>query len=318
MAVNGQLKNEAEIVYNKRYGFVLVEVLGVNLTNEQLKKEGFYVRDEDLGTEREFTSSREVENVGKVNSVRIEFACKEVKGEDPLYKKFSFFLEDRDKESQNNPGSFQWINNQGNTSYADSLDSLPTWFKEGRDVRKAKVGEAEFMEFMRNCMAVDFKSGGTLQYDVNKFFKGNVKELQGDLNSDFLSTIIVAMTIKERDVEENGEMVKKEYENFYNKAFAPGSQWKFLQNKKEFTESDIDKLHQKVERNKEIVQHNKQNPESKKKQEWLSPLEKIVVAMTDQQYPCKDRTYFGIHKEYDASKDFVGSGETLSSDGDDY
>jgi len=298
MAVAGQQKTETESNFSKRYGFVLVEILGANLTNEQLKKEGFYVKEEDLGTEREFVTDKE-----GVKVARIEFACKEVKsGEGALLKKFSFFIEDKDKESQNTPGSFQWINNQGNTSYATSKETLPDWFKEGRDVRKAKAGEAEFMEFMRNCMAVDFKAGGTLQYDVSKFSKGNFKELQGDLKSDFLSTIIVPMTIKERDVDEDGVIVKKEYENFYNKAFAPGSQWKFMQNKKEFTETDIEKLHEKVLRNKEVVQHNKANPETKKKQEWLSPLEKIVVQMTDEQYPCKDRTYFGIHKEYVAGE----------------
>lgn len=297
MAAVGQKKQETESNFSKQYGFGLFEILGSNLTNEQMKENGFYVKEEDLGNEREFVTERD-----GVNVARIEFACKEVKAEGALLKKFSFFIEDRDKESQNSPGNFQWINNQGNTSYATSKEALPDWFKEGRDVRKAKVGEAEFMEFMRNCMAVDFKAGGTLQYDVSKSIKGNFKELQADLKSDFLSTIIVNMTIKERDVDEDGTIVKKEYENFYNKAFAPGSQWKFMQNKKEFTEADIEKLHEKVVRNKEIVLWNKNNPTEKKKQEWLSPLEKIVVAMTDEQYPCKDRTYFGIHKEYVAGE----------------
>lgn len=303
MAVQGQVKVETA----KQVGFGLFEILGVNLTNEQLKEEGFYVKEEDLAVDREFVTDKE-----GVKVARIEFACKEVKKDDAILRQFTFFLEDKDKESQNTPGSFQWINNQGNTSYASSKEALPDWFKEGRDARIAKPGEAEFMEFMRNCMAVDFKAGGTLQYDVSKFFKGNFKELQADLKSEFLSTIIVSLTIKERDVIENEEPVKKEYQNFYNKAFAPGSQWKFMQNKREFTEADITKLHEKVARNKDIIVWNKENPTAKKKQEWLSPLEKIVVAMTDQQYPCKDRTYFGIHKDYVPSEDFVGSNDVLT------
>mgnify|MGYP003472970780 CR=1 FL=1 len=313
MAVQGTVRTETE-GFSKQYGFGLFEILGVNLTNQQLKEQGFYVKDEDLEKDRVFLGEKE-----GVNTVRIEFALKEVKQEGPLLKKYSFFLEDKDRESQNTPGSFQWINNQGTTSYATSKENLADWFKEGKDVRKAKVGEAEFMEFMRNCMAVDFSKGGTLQYDVSKFFKGNVKELAGDLKSDYLSTIIINMTIKERDVVENegDEPVKKEYENFYNKAFAPGSQWRFLQNKREFTETDIVKLHEKVERNKEIIAHNKANPTAKKKQEWLSPLEKIVVQMTDQQYPCKDRTYFGMHKEYVPGEDFISSDKVLSGN-DDY
>lgn len=313
MAVQGTVRTETE-GFSKQYGFGLFEILGVNLTNQQLKEQGFYVKDEDLEKDRVFLGEKE-----GVNTVRIEFALKEVKQEGALLKKYSFFLEDKDRESQNTPGSFQWINNQGTTSYATSKENLADWFKEGKDVRKAKVGEAEFMEFMRNCMAVDFSKGGTLQYDVSKFFKGNVKELAGDLKSDYLSTIIINMTIKERDVVENegDEPVKKEYENFYNKAFAPGSQWRFLQNKREFTEADIVKLHEKVERNKEIIAHNKANPTAKKKQEWLSPLEKIVVQMTDQQYPCKDRTYFGMHKEYVPGEDFISSDKVLSGN-DDY
>lgn len=309
MAVQGTVKIENESSYVKKYGFGLFEILGMNLTNEQLKAEGFPVRDEDLEKEREFVTEKE-----GVDVVRLEFACKEVKQENPILRKISFFVENTDKESVNNPGSFQWINNQGNTSYdgGKGEEGLQDWFKNERDVRKAKSGEAEFMDFMRNCMSVDFKEGGVLQYDISKFFKGNWKELKEDLKSDFLSTVIVALTIKEKDVDVEGEMVKKEYENFYNKAFAPGSQWKFLQNKKEFSEADVVKLHEKVAKDKEIMQYNKENPTAKKKREWLSPLEKMVVSMTDEQYPCKDRYYLGMNKEYVASEDFVGSGQTLT------
>lgn len=310
MAVQGNVKTSDEGNYVKKYGFGLFEVLGVQLTHEQLKEHGFPVKDEDLGKDRDFVTEKD-----GVDVVRLEFACKEVKQNEPILRKISFFIENKDRESQNSPGSFQWINNQGNTSYdgGKGKEGLQSWFKDGGEVRKAKPGESEFMEFMRNCMAVDFKTGGTLQYDVSKFFKGNFKELQADLKSDFLSTIIIALTIKERDVEEDGVVVKKEYENFYNKAFAPGSQWKFMQNKKEFTEDDIKKLHEKVARDKEIAQHNKDNPTSKKKREWLSALEKIVVSMTDEQYPCKDRAYFGLNKEYVAGESLVDS-----STGEDY
>ena len=179
MAVQGTVRTETE-GFSKQYGFGLFEILGVNLTNQQLKEQGFYVKDEDLEKDRVFLGEKE-----GVNTVRIEFALKEVKQEGALLKKYSFFLEDKDRESQNTPGSFQWINNQGTTSYATSKENLADWFKEGKDVRKAKVGEAEFMEFMRNCMAVDFSKGGTLQYDVSKFFKGNVNVEDSALNTYF-------------------------------------------------------------------------------------------------------------------------------------
>lgn len=304
MAIEGKKHVETEGNFKKVYGIMLAEVLGVNLTNEQLKKEGFYVKEEDLEAERQFVTERE-----GIDSVRLEFALKEVKGEEPLLRKISFFIENKDKESQNNPGSFQWINNQGNTSYDGGKGEagLQGWFKEGRDVRKAKAGEAEFMEFMRNCMAVAFKEGGTLGYNLSKFFKGDFRELQGDLKSDYLSTVVVALTIKEKDVEEDGVIVKKEYENFYNKAFAPGSQWKFMQNKKEFKEEDVNKILSKVEKNKEIRQWNKENPDAKKKYEFISPLEKLVATMADPEYPCKDRVHYGMLKEYTGETEVVGA-----------
>lgn len=303
MAIEGQIKTTADNDFSKKYGFGLMEILGVNLTNKELKAEGFYVKEEDEDKEREFITERE-----GVDVVRLEFACKEVKTEGGILRKVSFFIENKDKESQNNPGSFQWINNQGNTSYdgGKGQEGLAAWFVTD-GLRKAKAGEAEFMEFMRNCMAINFKKGGKLSYDVKKFFKGNFNELKADLKSDYLTTVIIAFTIKERDVVENEgeEPVKKEYENFYNKAFAPGDQWKHLQNKPVFTEGDVAKIQAKVEKNKEIREYNKQNPTAKKKYEFLSPLEKVVATMSDPEYPCKDRAHFGVLKDYNPEEDYV-------------
>lgn len=323
MAVTGTVRTTTDGEgFKKTYGLGVFKVLGVNLTNEQLKKEGFYVKDEDLETERQFITERE-----GVDVVRLEFACKEMKGEkeekeDGILRKISFFIENKDKESQTNPGSFQWVNNQGSTSYdgGKGQAGLQDWFKEGRDVRKAKAGEDNFMEFMRNCMAVNFRDGGTLGYDTAKFFKGNFKELQGDLKSEYATSIIIPLTVKEKDVvNDEGVTEKKEYENFYNKAFAPGSQWKFMQNKREFSPTDVQKILSKIEGNNEKRAWNKANPDSKKKMDFVSPLEKLIATMADPSYPCKDRHYFGMLKEYVASGDFVGSGNVLTeSDAPDY
>ena len=317
MAVEGKKYEAGEGEFSKKYGFGLFQILGVNLPNEQLKKQGFYVKEGDEGAERQFITERE-----GVDVVRLEFACKEVlneKGEEKegaLLRKFSFFIENKDKESQTNPGSFQWINNQGATSYdgGKGIDGLQGWFKEGRDVRKAKAGEDQFMEFMRSCMAVNFREGGTLGYDVKKFFKGNFKEVQEDLKSDYLVPVVVALTVKEKDVtdDDTGQVEKKEYENFYNKAFAPGSQWKFVQNKKEWGPGDVKKILDKIEGNTGKRAWNKANPDSKKKADYVSPLENMIATMASPSYPCKDRHYFGMVKEYVAGDDFVGSGAVLT------
>lgn len=314
MAITG---TKFETIENKKkVGLGIMEVVGVCMSNQELKEEGFYVKEGTEGEERSFISEKE-----GVDSVRLEFALKEVKTEEPFMQKISFFLENRERESLNTPGSFQWINNQGTCSYAKDMESLPDWFKAGGDVRKALVGEEQFMAFMRSCMAINFRDGGTLAYDVKKFFKGNFKELKADLKSDFLSTVIVAFTVKERDVmnEETGEAEKKEYQNFYNKAFAPGSQAKFLNNKREFTEADVEKLFTRVESNDRIKEENKgKAPAERKKLDYLSMLETLVVTMASPEYPCKDRYYLGILKDYNPSEDFIGSGKTIDETSMDY
>lgn len=300
MAVQGD-KRQEQGEYKKIYGLGLFEILGVNMTNKQLKEAGFNVKEEDLETERTFVTERE-----GVKNVRLEFALKEVK-KDGILRKISFFIEDREKESQSNPGSFQWINNQGACSYdgGKGIGGLQKWFTEGRDVRKAKSGEEQFMEFMRNCMAVDFRGNGVLNYDVKKFFKGNFKELQDDLKSDYCTTVVVALTIKEKDVEEEGEMVKKEFESFYNKAFAPGEQYKFVQNKREFSEADVKNITDKIARNAEKRVQNKANPENKQKTEYVNAVENLIASISSTEYPCKDRYYLGLLKEYVPGPDKV-------------
>ena len=301
MAVQGE-KRQEQGEYKKIYGLGVFEILGVNMTNKELKEAGFNVKEEELETERQFVSERE-----GVNNVRLEFALKEVKKEGGILRRISFFIEDKERESINNPGSFQWINNQGSCSYdgGKGIEGLQGWFREGRDVRKAKNGEEQFMEFMRNCMDVDFRGGGILNYDVKKFFKGNFKELQADLKGEYCTTIVVALTIKERDIEEDGEMVKKEFESFYNKAFAPGEQYKFVQNKREFSETDIKNITDKIARNVEKRVQNKANPENKQKTEYVNAVENLIASISSTEYPCKDRYYLGLLKEYVPGPDKV-------------
>lgn len=316
MSVTGTKKVEQE-GFAKKYGIGLFSIEGVNLSNSELKELGFYVKEGEEDEERNFLSERE-----GVDVVRIEMACREVTTkESPVLRKFSFFIENKERESQTTPGNFQWINNQGVCSYATDVDSLPEWFREGKDVRKALAGEEQFMSFMRACMAVNFKEGGTLGYNIKKFFKGNFKELIDDLKSDYLSTIIVALTVKERDVlnEDTGETEKKEYENFYNKAFAPGSMWKFMQNKREWTDEDVRKLLARVEANEQKKRENKGKPMAeRKKLDYLNSLETLIATMASPEYPCKDRHYFGMLKEYVAGDDFVGSGNVLTQENNDY
>ncbi len=299
MAIEGKKREETN---GKRIGIGLFSVLGVNLDNTKLKELGFYVKEEDLDKDREFITSKDVEGE-MVDSVRIEFACKEVDGES--LRKFNFFVENsnRDNKDHNN---FQWINNQGQTSWAADKASLQDWFAKGKDPRPCKKGEAEFMEFMTKCMAIDFKDGGTLSYDLSKFFKGNFKELQDDLKTDYLVDVVVACTIKEKEVTdpETEEVSTVEYENFYNKAFASKGTFKVLKNKKEFTETDVEKILDKVQANK---------GKKGKDKAFVSSLENLIYNMANPEYPCKDITYFGLLKDY-VKTESIEEEKSVSSD----
>src|SRR6266496_2672427 len=125
MAVTGTVKTENSGNFSKKIGLGAFQICGVNLSYEELKEKGFYVKDEDLSKDRDFIGERD-----GVTTVMLEFALKEVGKSHPLMKKISFFLADEDRESKNNSGSFQWINAQGNTSYARSKDALRDWFKK--------------------------------------------------------------------------------------------------------------------------------------------------------------------------------------------
>lgn len=301
MAIEGKVKQE--IGYSKKIGIAEFSVIGINLSYPELKEEGFYVKDEDLEKEREFTGEKE-----GIKQCFVEFALRENKKEGASQRRISFYITENDKENKAGT-SFQWINDRGTTSYSDELINLPIWFtgeENSLNARKAKEGLEGFMEFMRSLMKIDWKTGGTLIYDVSKFLKGNFKELKDDLKSDYVGTVLLACTIKVKEDEESGEI--KEYESFYNKAFAPGSYAKFLNNKKEFSHEDVSKIKAKIEANK-----------GKKKKDFVSPLENMIAKMTDEGFPCKDVIHLGILKDYITGESYVSTNKVLTdADGPGY
>ena len=308
MAVTGNRKQD--VSYAKHYGLAAYEILGVNLSNKDLNELGFYVKEEDLEKEREFTKDKD-----GVDVVMIEFATRSV-GDNPKLRRFSFFLEDRNnrnKEGGEKGDLFQFINDQGSVAWSknsrvyEALNPQYAEYFTGKDdslnPRPAKVGEEQFMNFMRNCMAIDYKAGGTISYNTKKLFRGNVKEVEGDLETDFLSTILVATTIKLKE-DETGI---KEIESFHPYAFAPGSYYRTVSQKGKFTDEDVEAIHLKIENNK-----GKQSGERK----WISPLEQLIAKMTDKNYPCKDLYYLGVVKEFTGAEHIETSDVTLMHDND--
>lgn len=311
MAASGEKRVQSD--YSPKIGIGQFEILGVNLSNEDVKKNGFFVKDEDLEKERDFTGTKDVEGIKKpVRTVRLEFLAKELKGENPHTQRFSFFLEDRNRVNKNGD-LYQFINNQGNTFWStDPKEFKPSsaapWFAGVDNIyepRPAKEGEEHFMSFMRSCMAVDFGKGGTLTYNISRLFDGKYDELNDDLESDFASPVLVAVTVKEKEEEsEDGDTTTKFVQSFYNKAFAAGALVKFLNNKKEFTEEDVKDINNKILNNK---------GKKGKDREYVNDLQKMVVSIADSEHGCKDLYSLTPLKTFKADDYLVGTDEAVSA-----
>lgn len=285
MAVTGNKKETGS--YTKTYGFVEYKILGANLSNKKLKELGFYIKEEDEDKEREFVAEKD-----GVKRVMIEFACADAKGKT---RRLTFFIEDRPARNKegNERDLYLYINTQGKTMWSVREDRFEGIFEnpyftgvdDAYSPRRAMVGEEQFMLFMRTAMKINYKDGGTIQYNLKKFFNGNFKELNDDLQTDYLGSIVVATTIRIKQTEEG----IKEQEAFYPYAFVSGDAMKVIESKKEFTPADVDAIHQKIKDNK---------GKKGKERTYVTPLEEMIAKMTDAEYGCKDVYHLGVVKEY--------------------
>jgi hypothetical protein len=293
MAIAGNVKETnsgSTSNYVKTYGLMEYEILGVNLSYKKLKELGFYVKEGDEDKEREFTSERE-----GVRRADIEFACK---AKDGKLRKFKFTIDEVNARNSEEKERALWlyINDQAMSAWSEKpntfvgITKTTTYFTGVDDAynpRPALVGEVPFMTFMRNCMRINYREGGTIKYNLKKFFNGNFKELQDDLQTDFLGTIVVATTIATRKTDEGN----KQIESFYKFLFAPGDSFKVVQEKKVFSQEYIDEIKGKNERNKTTAG----------KKQYLSPIDKLILNMVDEKYGCEDAYHLGLPIEFVAS-----------------
>lgn len=308
MAVTGE-KRETTNNYQPKIGFGVYEILGVNLPYSKLKELEFYVKEEDLEKEREFTGEKE-----GVQTVRLEFACKNV-NDDTDKRKFSFFLENVVR--QNKGGNLtQYINNQGKCSWSTNEDSYVginsqydvyfTGTENSLEPRKALKGEEELMLFMRAIFSnMDWKSGATLSYNIKKWFNGNFDELNKDLQTDFAGTVIVNNTVKVKETEEG----EKHVEAFHNKTFAPGNYWKFLNNKGEFKETDVEAIQKRIENNK---------GKKGSARSFVNPLEEMVVKIADGEYGEKNIYFLGKLKPFNPEEFIATNSSSVIAESSDY
>lgn len=309
MAVTGNAKQSNTGNYVTKVGLGVYQVLGCNLSYNELKELGFYVKEEDLEKERDFSNEKE-----GIQTVRLEFACKNINDENDK-RKFSFFLEDSVR--QNKDGNLtQFINNQGKCSWSTNedryvginsqYDSYFTGADNCLEPRQALKGEEDLMLFMRAIFAnMDWRNGATLSYNVKKWFNGNFDEINKDLETDFSGSVIVANTVKVKETEEGDKNV----ESFYNKVFAPGSFWKVLNNKGEFKTADVESIQKRIESNK---------GKKGKDKSYINPLEEMIVKIADSEYGCKDIYYLGKLKEFNPEEFAATSDKIIQEETSDY
>jgi hypothetical protein len=261
-AIGGKKRETKEFVdFQKKVGVFEAEVVAVNPDKEELEKL----------LDRTFEEDKEIEYLGEkegVSTVRIGFYLKEVKtGE--IYN-VSFFLENRTRTNKDET-KFQFINSVGQTSWAAEEDDLGEWFTKDRDVRKAKVGEEELYNFLRNWLSkLDFRDAdAVLSLDSKKLFKGNVKDIADQVGSEFTSTVVALATVKTKEVD--GEVKSMQVIN--NKNFLPGYNIKFFN--KKFTQKDADRI-------AGILKGD--DKDAKKK---VKAYERFIASVMDSEYPVK-------------------------------
>jgi hypothetical protein len=271
----------------KKVGLFEATVIAVNPNLEEFKK----ILDIELKEDSKITEYLGITKDGN-KYIRLDFWLEEVKNKDKF--KVTFFLEDRERENKDGTKK-QYINNVGVCAWADDPNNLPEWFS-ARDYRVAYIGEEEFYNFMRTWLSqLDYREAETvLQLDWKKLLKGNVRDIETEIDGEWCNNIVALATISTR--EKDGEI--KEYQNIYNKAFLPQytlKQFRIMN----YAEAKV-----------------QENLKAKKPKD-LKTHERFVLNVTGE-YGCKDYFILKDIEEYNPEDNIAASDKVISEDGDDY
>lgn len=271
----------------KKVGLFEAKVLAVNPNLEQFKN----ILDIELKEDSKITEYLGTTKDGN-KYLRLDFWLEEVKNKDKF--KVTFFLEDRERENKDSTKK-QYVNNVGVCAWADDPNNLPDWFSS-RDYRVANIGEEEFYNFMRTWLGqLDYREAETvLQLDWKKLMKGNVRDIETEIDGEWCNNIVALATITTR--EKDGEV--KEYQNVYNKAFLPQYALKQFR--------IMNYAEPKVQENLKA-----------KKPKDLKTHERFVLSVIGE-YGCKDYFILKDIEEYNPEDNIAASDKVMSEDGDDY
>lgn len=204
-----------QTTYGKKIGLFEAKVLCVNPDVEAYKE----ILGIELKEESKATEYLGVNDDGN-NYLRVDVWLEDVKGGGKY--PVTFFLENKERENKDLTKK-QYINDVGTCTWAADPNDLPAWFAAGdaknppREYRVAKNGEEELYNFLRTWLSkLDYRvAATTLQLEWKKLMKGNVKDIEEQINGEWCTNIVALATVKIKEVD--GDM--KEMQKVWNKGF---------------------------------------------------------------------------------------------------
>lgn len=258
MALKGTEKEQKN--YSKYVGLFNANIIAVNPTRTELEK----LLSTKIEKDPEYTGN-DSDTVAK--KVTLSFWLKEETKGNLFNVRFNM----QDTAVVAKSGKKQWIDNIGNTSYADSKEQVPSFIQEtGRPIRQAMKGEELLYKFLRawlNDLNYQDLSTELVLDDWKALMKGNVSELKAAIDGYASKTVGALATVR---TAEDG----KEYQGVYSYEFLPSYALNAYTNGSKKQYKNVDKFIEKV---------------------------------NDPEYGCKDYYELRSIVEYDPKKNVVGS-----------
>ena len=224
-------------------------------------------------------------------SLRVSVWLEDIKTE----KRFnvSFFLEDKIRTNKDETKK-QYINTIGICAWADDPNNLPLWFTK-RDYREAHSGEEELYTFLRNWLALDYSDENTiLELDWRKLMRGNVKELQEQVEGSFAKNVVAMATVISK--EKDGEV--REYQSIYNRDFLPAYSLKQFRLVDYASTETLEKL-------------------KAKKPKELKVWERFAIGISSE-FGCRDFHSLRELHDYDPNENITSGNSVIASDDSSY
>ena len=214
--IKGEVR-EVKEARQKKVGIMTVNVIAVNPTLKEKEEILNHNIDWDNDDEMDYTGISKDGNP----YLRLDFWVK--KEDENFTTPIVFFIEDKEVQSKSGE-KFQFINNIGNCSWAESDMDLKPWFTS-REFRNAKSGEENLYKLLRSWLGkLDFSKEDTeLSLDFKKMMKGDVSSLKEEVGGEFAVPFCILATVstKTRENQQTGEEDIVQYQRVYTKAFLP-------------------------------------------------------------------------------------------------